>query len=337
MKIYALKDRARWVTPSSSVRSGFTLIELLVVIAIIALLAALLLPAVQQAREAARRTECLNNLKQMALACHNYENSYRCFPSGFIQSANASSYFPFTTPITIPLGPPISGILQQAVVNDWTYSDSWSWQALILSQMGSGVVGVDFNRVKFDPLNPATITDNMLACQQVMSNYVCPSSSLPPSRPLGYGYSNYRGCMGVSPVPPALSTTNGMMYQDSAVAFKQIRDGESYTLLIGESLMGFWGDGNSSCARFADDDNNNVHDRGTDGLVATLRPSSFDTYWAVVSTTTTHYFGFGSWHTNGSCNFALADGASRSIPKNTDFKILKALATREGSERVGEF
>lgn len=312
---------------SASSRTGFTLIELLVVIAIIAVLAAILLPAVQSAREAARRTECLNNLKQIGIASQNYADTHKCFPSGFILSANPSISLAFPmSPITIQLGPIVNGTAQQVLLADWTYSDSWSWHAMMLAQMEKTTVGVNFNAPKFDPMMPMMVTDNMTACQQKIVSYICPTSALPDSRPQSYGYSNYRGCMGVAP-------GTGLMYQDSAVGFRAIRDGTSETILAGESLMGFWGDGNSCCARFADDDNNNISDRGTDGMIPTMRPSSFDTYW---TTSGIHFFGFGSWHAD-ICNFVFADGSTHKIAKNVDFKILKALATKDGNDRVGEY
>src|SRR4029079_6743243 len=120
--------RPRW----SETGRGFTLIELLVVIAIIAVLASLLLPAVQRAREAARRTKCINNIRQIALASHNYLSAHRVYPPGYVDIIQCCDYdIVFTTPpVTIPIAPPLGssgGGLSQVSLTNWSTSRMWSW------------------------------------------------------------------------------------------------------------------------------------------------------------------------------------------------------------------
>ena len=228
----------------SSRRMGFTLVELLVVIAIIGILVALLLPAIQAAHEAARRSQCVNNLKQLAVGCHNYSDTYRTFPSGYITN------FP---------APAQEGTLEQSV---------WGWGALLLpfieqaplfSQLDVG------NRTLHANL---LTTDGRAALQTPLPTFVCPSCSGPAlnnfsethadnpadaNAPhyrkyvtsngtdiIAIAKSNYVGvaCSSVSTTPPvnpvSYGPATGVFFQNSDTAFRDITDGTSQTLMFGE-------------------------------------------------------------------------------------------------------
>lgn len=277
-------------------REAFTLIELLVVIAIIAVLAAILIPAVQSARESARRTQCINNLKQIVLATSNYADTHKTFPPGLITgSVGPTSIQQLPMAASISLGTATSaGPPPVVTINDWVYSNDYSWPAFILPQMWQGTVNMNYNE-------PKTSANNQTAVQVEIPSYVCPSAALPSTRPPasagqalgGYAYLTYRANSGTSPRPNAGgATVNGVMYRDSSVTYRDIaRDGESNTLMFAESLFGFWGDANSCCARAADDDSNDIPDWGKDGSNPSQSPSTFDNY--LNAGNSGHFFGFG--------------------------------------------
>jgi len=216
-------------------KTGFTLIELLVVIAIIAVLIALLLPAVQAAREAARRAQCTNNLKQLALAFHNYESANGCFPA---QS----------------MAPPTAG--QDRMLTGF----SVSWIVPILQYTEQLPM---FNAYNFslDPMAPAGSTSaNELANTTVaisrLALLACPSDNLQP-QPLRlsvngfyYGTTNYVGNYGgPGPSNPLSGTVipDNNYWMNSAtsipwawgpVTIASITDGTSNTGLVSERLIG---------------------------------------------------------------------------------------------------
>ncbi len=335
---YAKNNRHRFLR-------GFTLIELLVVIAIIALLVSLLMPAVQQAREAARRTQCLNNLKQLGLALHNYHDSSKVFPPGWIDQfpPPIPDPFPdkviadFTSDYNIPIINQaqtqnlavVFGPSQVQPYNEWIVSHNWGWHAFILDQMDETTVNLDF---KNNPLKDSL--NNQEAILINIKSYQCPSANDPTPIPGGLGLQNYRGCIGTSP-------TNGIMFENSSIRFKDIIDGLTNTIMLGESRFGFWADGNTCCVRVHNDqidtsdsvtfdDNDDVDFATFDSYRLLDEDINGDPIDAI------HFFGFGSWHPSA-VHFFLADGSARSIDRNIDWQVFRSLCTRNGGERIDDF
>lgn len=323
----------RRVEVRRSSRRGFTLIELLVVMAIIALLAAMLLPAVQQVREAGRRTQCLNNLKQIVLAMHNYESSYHVFPPGFV-------VWPNTTPARINMQLPqpaqISLVNRQILqLTNWTLTPDWNWEFAISSSMDMGTVTIDYRVPKYMDDGNGNFVPNGTINSQYMSNnvqsYVCPSAALPSSRPYGFGYGTYRGCMGMQMVDSSgnplvdangLPQVNGMLYQNSAISFRDVTDGTTTTILVGDSPFGFWADGYSCCVRVRNDP---ITSGGPNRNL-------FDEYWTS-GTPVLQFFSFGSNH-GDLVGIGFVDGGSKTISKKIDTNVFMALSTRNGRENI---
>lgn len=311
-------------------RRGFTLIELLVVIAIIALLIALLLPAVQQVREAARRTECINNLKQLGIAATNYEGSHNGYPSGWVCqtgmagcNAQAPAYGSYPQPVieqqlieskTNPLS------IDPTTTPNWSISDMWGWQALILQQMDLGPLVPDFKQ----PKAPGNV--NWGSITTVVKNYVCPTANLAGARPGSWGYGTYKVCMGSG----VNGYSNGMGYMNSSVKQRDVRDGNSNTIMFGESQYGFWGDALSCCARIPAPSEQQAGKAAIDWNSGILQVPSMPPSSTVV-------FGFGSWH-GDLVNFGMCDGSAKSISKSIDVVILNQLGTKAGGEQIkGEY
>ena len=170
----------------SAARRGFTLIELLVVIAIIAILVALLLPAVQQAREAARRTQCKNNLKQIGLAVHNFESTYSRLPhSGQCDSTGGAS----TTYMTQSTPTLLLPYIEQANV----------YQLMDHQLKFADMATVGYNTVQLNPnsigavYNDPNFPNTVAAAKTQIPSFVCPSTPIDAARrsPDGYGLWDY--------------------------------------------------------------------------------------------------------------------------------------------------
>jgi prepilin-type N-terminal cleavage/methylation domain-containing protein/prepilin-type processing-associated H-X9-DG protein len=236
MKVPSIRRRAT---------RGFTLIELLVVIAIIAVLIALLLPAVQAAREAARRIQCVNNLKQLGLACHNYLDSNLCFPRGtfYVKPEGCGRYkggaswlisllpyvegSPIANSFNFSLFPPgfaNSTVIAVGLTAMWCPSDGKVNVAYSTNTPGNvlGTCVMPYNATVATPWN-CQHTSYAASCGPIMERPIGPATDF-----AGVGGvldSNYSGCV---------SQGQGVICYGSATGIGAITDGTSNTMLIGE-------------------------------------------------------------------------------------------------------
>ena len=185
-------------------RSAFTLVELLVVIAIIGILVGLLLPAVQAAREAARRMQCSNNLKQLGLALLNYESSYKKFPIGFRDTA------------------PTGNLL---------YDGGWSWASAILPFLEQNALYATLD-LRFHPYGNGSdpAGKNKLAMAQVVPGFRCPSDISPLTTGNNGGNANGTSAIAVSSYCGVLGAFDGQWCQQSGTTM--VRGVRNHGLLV---------------------------------------------------------------------------------------------------------
>ncbi|WP_419193308.1 DUF1559 domain-containing protein [Kolteria novifilia] len=334
-------------------RAAFTLVELLVVIAIIGVLVGLLLPAVQQAREAARRTQCLNNLRQLSVAAQNFAEAHGAFPIGSefklwpADPSHPKNYYRWSV---------------------WAHLTPYLDQAGIYESLNLEVP-LYSSSTSVSPENSTTVG-------AVFSVFLCPSDrGVPVADLLGFtgstfGPVNYAASTGTGLVENGGAfDTDGLFYINSATRFGDITDGTSKTIAFSESLLG------SDPAPSGRQDPRTVYatmysaplseggcaapggynisdPRGFSWANGEYRCALYNHFYPPnhteldclgfwVSGGERQYTGWG-WRTArsrhpGGVNASFADGSTRFINDSIDFDLWRGLSTRSGNEIVSEF
>jgi prepilin-type N-terminal cleavage/methylation domain-containing protein len=306
-------------------RDAFTLIELLVVIAIIAILIALLLPAVQQAREAARRVQCKNNLAQLSLALQNYAMAHQVLPPGCVNP-------------TGPIRSEPSG-----------YHYSWIVQLLPYIDEANAYNKFDFSKDVYDPQHYQVASHRIAVL-------ICPSTGG------GGPMTNYAGCHDSRETPIDVDN-NGVLFLNSSIAFREITDGRSNTLFVGEvgtiGALG-WVSGTNSTLRntaagingydtssftapregtpswMSDDDQPQEEDQPLVDEDGDGEPDRDDQGLTAQDRQLLSVGGFSSPHAHGA-HMAFGDGAVRFVIDQIDQQVLSHLAERADGELVDGF
>jgi prepilin-type N-terminal cleavage/methylation domain-containing protein len=298
-------------------RNAFTLIELLVVIAIIGILIALLLPAVQAAREAARRMSCTNNMKQIGLALHMYHDTFKCLPVGW------EAYDPNT-------GLP-----------DFEGEPGWSWSSRVLPYMEQGALFGEKVHLNL----PITDPSNADARVFRVDSFRCPSDigentfilEKDPAftgsySPVELAVGNYLGVFGVEDphdaadadgVPGGIAEGSGVFVHHRWYRLADITDGLSQTLIVGERCS------KHESSTWVGAVRGGEHGECRLVGVAIFPPNSeeYEEQWN---------HNFSSFHPQGT-NFLSGDGSVRLISQTIEQAVYQALCTRAGGEPIGSY
>lgn len=334
---------------------GFTLVELLVVIAIIGILVALLLPAVQAAREASRRMSCSNNLKQLALASHNYHDTYKRMPLNYSQWGGGGK----------PTRDPLDGL-----------TSSWMITVLPFIEQQPLYDRIDFNfGVRNDPRNATfgagTVgPSNEWVAYQIIPAFLCPSDTNEGRMDLGranyrnpradnrWGVNNYKGVAGANwgwgnfqvTTGPGAQTRNGQtsngLDQGNGIFFRgaqnspgpcstamsYITDGTSNTFMLGEAIpewcthtWWFWHNGTTAtCA---------IPLNAQAQVASCLTQSSRNARMQCARGDWPNNYSFMSRHPGGG-QFALADASVRFVPDTININVYRGAATMGSGETI---